>query len=133
MSEFAGIRHALDIAQQHGFAEVEIEFDGIRFSAKLEPRQSAPSTIPVLDIVQGSALDQHAEIVSPCVGYFAVAETELKPGDRVEKSQVVAIINALGLANDVESKHAGEVVSVLAKPGEPVEFGQALYKVKVGA
>ena len=51
-------------------------------------------------------------------------------GDRVEAGQVVCIIEAMKLFNDVEAEISGEIVEVLVGDGELVEYGQPLFSVK---
>jgi acetyl-CoA carboxylase biotin carboxyl carrier protein len=126
------IRHALKIAREHGFRSVRLKADETKFSAVLG-RPKRPSSLPPLselfersDIAEG-----HAEIVSPMVGYYREAATKLEKGKAVSRGDVVAIIAALGLANDVESTVEGEIVEVVVEPGQPVEYGQVLAKVKI--
>ena len=64
------------------------------------------------------------------VGYYRPAGKPLEVGLTVSKGDVVAVISALGLANDLESPVEGEVVEVLVADGEPVQFGQVLAQVK---
>jgi acetyl-CoA carboxylase biotin carboxyl carrier protein len=52
------------------------------------------------------------------------------PGDRVEKGQVVCIVEAMKLMNEIESDVSGEIVKVFVTNGQPVEFGQPLFAVK---
>lgn len=133
MSEFAGIRKALEIASENGFAEVEFEVGGVKFSGRLERRKRPQASGDSTDSkgVQSDS-PRVSEIVSPCVGYFSPGKPEVTVGSKVESSQIVGVITALGLANDVESKSSGEVKEVLAREGEPVEYGQPLFRVKVG-
>jgi len=51
-------------------------------------------------------------------------------GDRVKVGQVLCIIEAMKMMNQIESDKAGRVVSVLVKNGDPVEFGQALFVIE---
>ena len=123
------VRHALSVAREHGFAEVELAIGEQSFTARLDPTpQRKPSS-------KASAAQEPTEpelltITSSLVGYYREAKTPLKVGNTVKKGDIIAIVSALGLANDVESKHSGEVVEVLVEPNQPVEYGQALAKVK---
>jgi acetyl-CoA carboxylase biotin carboxyl carrier protein len=128
------IRHALTVARERGFAEVEIETDSAYFSASLDKakRPARPMTAtapPGLDLKSNGTL----EIRSPIVGYFRLGSSPLEPGKIVNKGDVVATISALGLTNDVESAHTGEIAEVLVTEGQPVEFGQVLARLKVEA
>ena len=64
--------------------------------------------------------------------YAAPAEDEepfVKVGERVEKGQIVAIIEAMKLMNEIESECAGTVAEVLVENGEPVEYGQPIFRI----
>jgi acetyl-CoA carboxylase biotin carboxyl carrier protein len=129
------IRHALRVARDRGFTEVELEVGDSVFEAKLGAAPSLASQAPAVStaVVQGVASreDGLTSITSPVVGYLKEAGSALTIGRRVEKGEVVALVAALGLANDIESSASGEVVDVLVQPGEPVEYGQVVAKVKV--
>jgi acetyl-CoA carboxylase biotin carboxyl carrier protein len=74
-------------------------------------------------------------VKSPIVGTFydassPDAEPYVQVGDMVSVGKVVCIVEAMKLMNEIESDAAGEVVKVFVKPGQPVEYGQALFAVK---
>ncbi len=74
------------------------------------------------------------EITSPMVGTFYGSPEPGSPpyvtvGQRVAKGQVVCIIEAMKIMNEIESEHDGVVTAVLAENSHPVEYGQALYRV----
>ena len=54
------------------------------------------------------------------------------PGDRVEKGQVICIVEAMKLMNEIESDAAGEIVKCLVSNGQPIEFGQPLFSIRLG-
>jgi acetyl-CoA carboxylase biotin carboxyl carrier protein len=54
----------------------------------------------------------------------------VSPGDHVEKGQVICIIEAMKLMNEIESDAAGEVVKCLVTNGQPIEFGQPLFSIR---
>lgn len=68
-------------------------------------------------------------IEAPAVGYYREARDPLQPGRKVVAGEVVAIVSALGLENDVVSPATGEVIEVLARPDQPLEYGQAIAHV----
>ncbi len=74
-------------------------------------------------------------ITSPMVGVFYQApspnaEPFVQVGDRVEKGQVVCIVEAMKLMNEIQANKSGEIVEICVKDGEPVEYGQHLFYVK---
>ncbi len=75
------------------------------------------------------------EITAPIVGTFyrkpaPDAEPFVEVGDRVEKGQVVCIIEAMKLFNEIESEVSGVIRKILVEDGEPVEYGQPLFLVE---
>lgn len=77
----------------------------------------------------------HKKLVSPMVGTFYAQPSPDKPpfvkvGDKVKKGQTICIIEAMKLMNEIESEHDGEVVKILTKNEDMVEFGQPLFLIK---
>jgi acetyl-CoA carboxylase biotin carboxyl carrier protein len=75
------------------------------------------------------------EVKSPIVGTFYESPSPgapafVKVGDQVEVGQVLCIVEAMKLMNEIESDVAGEVVKRIASSGQPVEYGQALFAIK---
>lgn len=94
------------------------------------PAAGPESAAPTADPEAGLHL-----IKSPIVGtYYGSpspgASAFVSPGDHVEKGQVVCIVEAMKLMNEIESDAAGEIVKVLVTNGQPVEFGQPLFSVR---
>ena len=74
-------------------------------------------------------------VKSPLVGTFYVAPAEdaapfVQLGDVVKKGQVLAIVEAMKLMNDIESDFDGKIVEIYASNGESVEFGQPLFAIE---
>ncbi len=74
-------------------------------------------------------------IKSPIVGtYYGSpspgASPFVAPGDRVEKGQVVCMVEAMKLMNEIEADAAGEIVKCMVTNGQPIEFGQPLFTVR---
>lgn len=74
-------------------------------------------------------------IKSPLVGTFYAAPAEdaepfVKPGDKVKKGQVLGIVEAMKLMNDIESDFDGEVAEIYVKNGDAVEYGMPLFRIK---
>ena len=75
-------------------------------------------------------------VKSPIVGTFygspsPGAASFVTPGDRVEKGQVICIVEAMKLMNEIESDGAGEIVKCLVSNGQPIEYGQALFSIRL--
>ncbi len=75
-------------------------------------------------------------VKSPIVGTYYGSPSPgaapfVAPGDHVEKGQVICIVEAMKLMNEIESDAAGEVVKCLVSNGQPIEFGQPLFAVRL--
>lgn len=87
---------------------------------------------PVVDPEAGLHL-----VKSPIVGtYYGSPSPGASPfvtaGDHVDKGQVICIVEAMKLMNEIESDAAGVIVKCLVSNGQPIEFGQALFSVRLG-
>jgi acetyl-CoA carboxylase biotin carboxyl carrier protein len=108
------------------------------------PVQSAHSAVPSAPVPAAShtpaappaAVEEELHAVkSPIVGTFYEAPAPgslpfVKPGDQVAAGQVLCIIEAMKLMNEIESDASGEVVKVLVNNGQPVEYGQPLFAIR---
>lgn len=101
--------------------------------------QSAASTTPAAAPAAASPTaepDAGLHLVkSPIVGTYYGSPSPgaapfVGPGDHVEKGQVICIIEAMKLMNEIESDVSGEVVKCLVTNGQPIEFGQPLFSVR---
>ena len=104
-----------------------------------EASQGVPSLqAAAVPAAPAAEADPHAGahiVKSPIVGTFydapsPDADVFVQVGDRVEVGKVLCIVEAMKLMNEIESDAAGEIVAVLVKPGQPVEYGQALFAIK---
>ena len=80
-------------------------------------------------------VEQHHIVKSPIVGTFYDAPSPgaapcVKVGDTVEVGQVLCIVEAMKLMNEIEADAAGEIVERIASGGQPVEYGQALFSIR---
>ena len=77
---------------------------------------------------------RYLEVKSPMVGtYYSAPEPGAKPylsaGDRISKGQVLCIIEAMKIMNEIESEFDGVVKEILAENAHPVEYGQVLFRI----
>ncbi len=93
------------------------------------PKEAAPDAKP-----KEEDTSKYLQIKSPMVGTFYRSSSPEKPpyvkvGDRVEANNVVCIIEAMKLFNEVESEIAGKIVKVMVEDAQPVEYDQVLFLV----
>lgn len=96
------------------------------------PAAQAASAVPASP---AAAEEKLHEVKSPIVGTFYESPAPGAPsfvqvGDQVEVGQVLCIVEAMKLMNEIESDVAGEVIKRIATSGQPVEYGQALFAIK---
>ena len=96
---------------------------------------AAPAAAAAAAPAAAEAGDGAHMVKSPIVGTFydapsPGAEPFVKVGDMVQVGQVLCIVEAMKLMNEIESDVAGEVVRVIPKAGQPVEYGQELFAIK---
>ncbi len=153
--EYKDIKKLMDDMGNSKLEELEIEFpDGIKISMKkgkkrevlLEPKvieASAPMSVPVVKkkeekgiVAVDEAKEENYKIIkSPMVGTFYASSAPdkdpfVKVGDRISKGQVVCIVEAMKLMNEIESEFDGEIVEVCVKNEDVVEYGTPLFKIK---
>jgi acetyl-CoA carboxylase biotin carboxyl carrier protein len=143
----ADIRHLARMLSQYDLSEVEVEHLGQRIRLRRERTASAQPVavasaqlVPLVPAVtqvkaeQVDADDGSALITSPFVGTFyrapgPEAAAFVEVGQTVKKGQVLCIVEAMKLMNEIEADTTCKVVEILQSNGEPVEFGQPLFKV----
>ena len=138
------IRRLADLLRDYGLTEVEVEREGVRIRLRRDPAPAPPAG-PVVAAQAVPAAGSPALFVGPALGearlltieapmvgtFYGAPSPDAQPfvrdGDRVKKGQVVCIIEAMKLMNEIESKIAGRVVKVLVENTQPVEYGQPLF------
>lgn len=78
---------------------------------------------------------RNKEVLSPFVGTFYSSPSPdaaryVEVGQRVKKGDVLCIVEAMKIMNEIEAEFAGKIVSMLAKDGQPVQYGQALFQIE---
>ena len=146
------IKELMEYIENSSFVEFELERDG--FKIKLVkgsaaapmpgPAFAVPVAVPPAAGAQGAqapraatpadAPDVHV-VKSPIVGTFYRAsgpgsKVFVEPGDQVKKGQVLCIVEAMKLMNEIESDCDGQVLEILVANGQPVEYGEPLFKIR---
>jgi acetyl-CoA carboxylase biotin carboxyl carrier protein len=146
------IKAIIDLMKKHDLSVFEIEKEGFRL--KLQRGASAPQPATAAPAAAGSpakgvgagaepppsagkAIESvpMKEIVSPMVGTFYRAASPDAPsfvevGKPVTEDTVVCIIEAMKVMNEIKAETSGVIAEVLADNGKPVQFGQALFRVR---
>jgi acetyl-CoA carboxylase biotin carboxyl carrier protein len=149
------LKDILNLVREHELAEFELEQDGLKVRIRKAGRDyvvaaaapvampapvAAPALAPVAQTpVAAAPADEGvplAVIKAPIVGtlYRAPepgAKAFVEVGSRVKKGQVLCIIEAMKLMNEIESECDGEIAAAYVENGQPVQFGDRLFAVKV--
>ena len=153
--EFDDIERILALVREHDLAEFELERDGLKIRVRKAQAASAPAPVPVVAsavppppatyaaqpsaVAASSApLDDEMELAvvkSPIVGTFyrqpePGAPSFVEIGQRVKKDQVLCIIEAMKLMNEITSEYDGEIVNIYVDNGKPVQYGERLFAIK---
>jgi acetyl-CoA carboxylase biotin carboxyl carrier protein len=151
------LRQILDLIKEHALSEFEIEQEGLRLKVKKGPAESAAQAPPVAPVVQAAAATAPAAAVvgvvpadeqsgemdvelavmtSPIVGTFyrspePGAEPFVEVGSTVKKGQVLCIIEAMKLMNEIDSEYDGEIANIYIENGHPVQYGERLFAFRI--
>ena len=143
MRELDGIERLLDLMDERDLEELEVEREGLHVRLRKRPRGGAaarPAQVPAEAPPVAAAGDEVPDegllvVKSPVVGTFHRAPEPGAPpfvevGSAVRKGQVLCIIEAMKLMNEIDAQHDGEVVEVFAEDRQPVQYGAALFAIK---
>ncbi len=158
--EFDEINRILDMVREHELSEFELEREGFKIKIKkgslvnvsgqyavpmvqqmaAPAAQAAASSPAPLEAVPSPAPVQSDEVdfaivKSPIVGtFFRAAEPGaaafVDVGSTVKKGDVLCIIEAMKLMNEIDSEYDGEIVKVYVENGQPVQYGERLFAIK---
>lgn len=158
--EYKDIKKLMDDMGKSKLDSLEIEFpDGIKISMTKNTNKEVIITAPASNVIEASApmtvptVQEKKEnslvkvenkndsqenlkvIKSPMVGtFYASSSPEKEPfvkvGDKVHKGQVVCIVEAMKLMNEIESEYDGEIVEICVNNEDVVEYGKPLFKLK---
>ena len=150
------LRELIEIISRSNFSSFELEREGFklklvkddgvvvaapaaalpaqRSALPVAPTKEAPGAPPA-PAEEKPADDGLVEVTSPIVGTYYEAPSPgadpfVKIGGRIGKGQVLCIVEAMKLMNEIESEIDAEVVEILASNGQPVEFGEPLFKLR---
>jgi len=149
------LKELMQYLENSSFVEFEIEREGLKLKlvrrvagetngqapAPPEPvRAAAPphpvaAPVPAPSASPAAAGDDAHLVKSPIVGtFYRAAAPDAKPfvspGDRVSKGQILCIVEAMKLMNEIESDCDGEVLEILVSNGQPVEFGEPMFRLR---
>ncbi|HIC23247.1 MAG TPA: acetyl-CoA carboxylase biotin carboxyl carrier protein [Planctomycetes bacterium] len=149
--ETARLKELIELMDRNQLEELEVVEGDTRIRLRKKPERSAEvvsmTTIPAMSVpgavpVDAAAsagksdpepvLDESNMVRSPMVGTFYRSpgpgvEAFVETGDQVEEGQVLCIVEAMKVMNEVKADRSGTIASVLIDDGSPVEFGQLLF------
>lgn len=157
--DFEDIERILELMRQHELSEFELEREGLKLRVRKTPTgftampppgaipngapavappplaAPPPTSLPPAPEEIEEAAVELAVVKSPIVGTFYRAPEPGAPsfvevGDFVKKDQVLCIIEAMKLMNEITSEYDGEVASVYVENGKPVQYGERLFAIK---
>jgi len=151
------VKKLIELLEESGIAEIEIKEgeEAVRISrmptgqvmtyaapmAAPAPAAAAPPALAAPTTVAGGApaaparrANEHV-VAAPMVGtFYAAATPGAKPfveiGSEVKEGQVLCIIEAMKMMNQIESDKSGKITAIMATNGDPVEFGQPLFVIE---
>ncbi|HUL45904.1 MAG TPA: acetyl-CoA carboxylase biotin carboxyl carrier protein [Steroidobacteraceae bacterium] len=152
------IKKLIELLEESGIAEIEIKEgeEAVRISRMTAPAAGVPVTqvghsaapaagvpartpeVPATALADaGAAKPKPGEhvITAPMVGtFYAAPSPGAKPfveiGDEIKVGQVLCVIEAMKMMNQIEADKAGRIASIMARNGDPVEFGQPLFVIE---
>src|SRR5216684_7811428 len=152
------LRELVEFLKANGIAEFDMEQDDLKVRIKFAgepaaapaggfdmaqlsrlmasaPAAAAPAGKSAAAELASELEEKLHEVKSPIVGTFYESPSPgappfVKVGDQVEVGQVLCIVEAMKLMNEIEADVAGEVVRRIASSGQPVEYGQALFAIR---
>ncbi|MGC4004562.1 MAG: acetyl-CoA carboxylase biotin carboxyl carrier protein [Pirellulales bacterium] len=145
------VRRLVEMMKEHDLSELDLKNGDQRvrlrrgqdpvvtmpaYAAAPTYQQAAPAAAPAGGAPQASAPAAEAGVVikSPMVGTFYTAPNPESPafvkvGDHVGPESIVCVIEAMKVFNQLPAELSGQITAVLVENGQPVEFGQALFRV----
>lgn len=139
------LKEIIQIMKDEDLSEVSIEQNDVKIQVRRASAQpivatqgaaalEVPEEAGRPSLVENTAADL-AVIQAPMVGTFyrspsPEAESYVNVGDEIEAGQVICIIEAMKLMNEITADQHGAIVEILVEDGQPVEYGQALFRIR---
>jgi acetyl-CoA carboxylase biotin carboxyl carrier protein len=150
---FDEIKQLLDMVREHELSEFELEREGFKIRIRKNgapaltyappgvpvavPLPAARATPPLIDAAPADVDEQIelAVVKSPIVGTFyrspePAAAPFVNIGDTVKKDQVLCIIEAMKLMNEINSEIDGVITNIYVENGQPVQYGERLFAIR---
>jgi acetyl-CoA carboxylase biotin carboxyl carrier protein len=146
------LQELIDIFHSAGVADLEIERQGLRVRLRRVETSTAGTTkeflVPVREPQRSPAASELPPVLSPAEGLLTVrspivgvfyrsasldTEPYVEEGAYVTKGQVLCIVEAMKLMNEIESEVDGRVVKILQENAKPVEYGEPLFLIEPGS
>ncbi len=146
------IKELMEYIENSSFVEFELEREGFKLKLVRRPVvENGQAGVPLAAPVAAQAAAAPAAVAaapggatepddihllkSPIVGTFYRSSTPggkpfVEPGEVVRKGQILCIVEAMKLMNEIESDCEGEVLEILVENGQPIEFGEPLFKIR---
>ncbi len=134
------VRQLGGVLAELGLSEAEVRWGNVRVRVERAGRPAAPEIVaPAQPLAAVPAVSETGPatlvtIEAPMVGTFyrassPTADPYVREGDAVKQGQILCIIEAMKLMNEIESKVSGRIVKILVDNGQPVEYGHPLFLV----
>ena len=138
------VRRLVELMKEHDVSEIDIRDGATRIQLRRgsepvvtvpAPAAAAPQAPPPVAADKPKTEEAHIAVVkSPIVGTFYTSPNPESPafvkvGDHVGPETTVCIVEAMKVFNQIPAEVSGKILSVLVENGQPVEFGQPLFKV----
>ncbi|HYB54067.1 MAG TPA: acetyl-CoA carboxylase biotin carboxyl carrier protein [Thermoanaerobaculia bacterium] len=150
MLSYKEIKELIDLACERGLSALEIEQAGFRVRIEAASRGNGPaaeeSAHATRAVASGAAAvaapavaDEGVHVItSPIVGTFyrspsPEADAFAEVGQRVARGKILCIIESMKLMNEIESDVEGEIIEVYPRNGQPVEYGEKLFAIRLAA
>jgi len=159
--DVADLKQLIEFLKEHQIAEFDLDRGDLKIRLKFNQAEASSPGLAELARLIGSAPHVVAQsagvasypasaapvaaeaesglhlVKSPIVGTFYGSPSPgsaqfVAPGDHVTKGQVIGIVEAMKLMNEIESDAEGEIVKCLVANGQPIEFGQPLFSIRLG-